>query len=362
MRLRGGFKILFLYDVAEALDGEKLQELLGPGAGAVKPGFARRTPEYVHFSHPPIIEPAEAVTLETGERLECSIKYYTFAVVAAQFDVPFDCDWKELLVHTSRWMDAADVAAKARAVVRLHMERIAAAVIRPNQDWLQETYLVVSLQEIDDPGHERPTGAELISENGASIAQLLRGETNPLAPQETEAVLRSWLSYFPRDLVVASSSAALVYGEPEDAAATTQILEYGKMQLLEFRYYDGLMSQLLSDVYAVLERKRNVPFSRWTLPRDAERVNRIRLDVMELTERIDNALKFVSDVYYARVYRMAASRMGVAEYRDLVEEKVRAVGELYDFMVQQFNEVRSFVLEVVVGIIVLMDVVFWFAR
>lgn len=134
------------------------------------------------------------------------------------------------------------------------------------------------------------------------------------------------------------------------------------MQLLEFRYYDGLMSQLLSDVYAVLERKRNVLFSRWTLPRDAERVNRIRLDVMELTERIDNALKFVSDVYYAQVYRMAASRMGVAEYRDLVEEKVRAVGELYDFMVQQFNEVRSFVLEVVVGIIVLMDVVFWFAR
>ncbi len=134
------------------------------------------------------------------------------------------------------------------------------------------------------------------------------------------------------------------------------------MQLLEFRYYDGLMSQLLSDVYAVLERKRNVLFSRWTLPRDAERVNRIRLDVMELTERIDNALKFVSDVYYARVYRMAASRMGVAEYRDLVDEKVRAVGELYDFMVQQFNEVRSFVLEVVVGIIILMDVVFWFSR
>ncbi|HLJ41480.1 MAG TPA: hypothetical protein VKT50_08315 [Candidatus Acidoferrales bacterium] len=134
------------------------------------------------------------------------------------------------------------------------------------------------------------------------------------------------------------------------------------MQLLEFRYYDGLMSELLSNAYAMLERKRSVVFSRWTLPRDAERVNRIRLDVMDLTERIDNGLKFVSDVYYARVHRMAAGRMGVKDYRDLVEEKVRAVGELYDFTVEQFNELRSFVLEVIVGILALIDVIYLFRK
>ena len=122
------------------------------------------------------------------------------------------------------------------------------------------------------------------------------------------------------------------------------------------------MSELLSNAYAMLERKRSVVFSRWTLPRDAERVNRIRLDVMDLTERIDNALKFVSDVYYARVGRMAASRMGIGEYRDLVEAKVRAAGELYDFMVEQFNELRSFVLEVVVGILERIDVIYLFRK
>lgn len=81
VQLRGCFRILFLYDVAEAFDGDKLQALLGPSAGAVRPGFTRRTPDYVRFSHPPILDRAEPVTLETGERLECSIKYYTFAVV-----------------------------------------------------------------------------------------------------------------------------------------------------------------------------------------------------------------------------------------------------------------------------------------
>ena len=129
------------------------------------------------------------------------------------------------------------------------------------------------------------------------------------------------------------------------------------MNQSEFRYYDSLMTQVLSDLHAALERKRDLLLSRWSLPRDAKRFNRIRLDVMELTERIDNAIKFVSDVYYARVYRLAATRIGVPDYRSLVEQKLRAVGELYAVMMDQFNEARSFVLEVGVAILALLDVI-----
>jgi len=361
MELRGSFELLYLYDVAEAFDREKLQGLLGPQAGAVNPGFARRTPDYVQFSQPPISEPAGELVLKTGESASCSIKYYSFAVVVVRLEMPFDCNWDTLIAQTSRWIGAEDVEQQARAVVRQRMEQITPAVIRPNSDWLHESYLVISIHDAAQAG-ERLNGFGLLSDNAEKIAQLLRGETTPLAPKETEELLRSSLSYFPQDLIVVGSLAALVYDSPEDAAAATQILEYARMQLLEFRYYDGLMTELLSNVYSMLERKRNMVFSRWTLSRDADRVNRIRLDVMDLTERIDNALKFVSDAYYARVHRMAAARIGVAEYRDLVEEKLKTVGELYDFMVDQFNEARSFVLEVVVGILALVDVIFLFRR
>jgi hypothetical protein len=362
MQLRGCFQILFLYDVAEAFDPERLKQLLGPSAGAVNPSFARRTPEYVRFSEPPILEPVEAVVLETGEQFACSVKYYAFGVAVVRLDTPFDCDWDVLLAQTSRWMGAPDVEQQARAVVQHHMERITPAVIRPNNDWLHESYLVVRVHEVCQSGSERPSAAQLVSTSGDKIAQLLRGETVPLAREETEELLKSRLSYFPQDLIVVASAAALIYDRPEDAAAVAQILEYARLQLLEFRYYDGLMSQFLSDVYSMLERKRNLVFSRWTLSREADRVNRLLLDVMDLTERMDNALKFVSDAYYARVHRMAAKRMGVEEYRDLVEEKLHTVGELYDFMVTQFNEARSFIIEVIVGILVLIDVIFLFHK
>ena len=155
----------------------------------------------------------------------------------------------------------------------------------------------------------------MLSEHGEKIAQLVRGEVTPLAPSVSEEILQSSLSYYPSDLVVVGASASLVYDRGEDAAATNLVLEYAKMQFLEFRYYDGLMTQLLSDVYTALEKRRNALFSRWSVPRDAKRVNTIRLDVMDLTERIDNAIKFVSDMYYARLYRLAATRMGVPDYR-----------------------------------------------
>jgi hypothetical protein len=355
--LRGYFRILLLYDVAEALDLEKLRELLGPRGGTVKRIFPRGTPEYVRFEHAPVVEPAQAIDLGTGERVLYSIKYYSFAVVVVQFETPFECHWDSFLQQTARWTDPVNIEPHAREIVRRHLEQLAPAVIKPVKDWLQEEYLVINLEQVqqaEGPLH----GTELLSVHGQKIAQLVRGELTPLAPTVTEEILQSSLSYYAADLVVIGASATLVYDRGEDAAATNQVLEYAKMQLLEFRYYDGLMTRLLSDVYTALERRRNVLLSRWSVPRDAQRFNTIRLDVMDLTERIDNAIKFVSDIYYARLYRLAATRMGVPEYRSLVDEKLRTVGELYDVMVDQFNEARSFIVEFAIAILCLLDVIF----
>jgi len=54
-------------------------------------------------------------------------------------------------------------------------------------------------------------------------------------------------------------------------------------------------------------------------------------DITDLTERIDNFIKFLSDIFYARAYRMAAARIGVNDHRTLVDEKLRTAGDLYRF-------------------------------
>jgi hypothetical protein len=294
--------------------------------------------------------------LRSGESVVCSIKYYEYAIVEVQLEVPFEGTWEKLMAQAARWMDAPDIEPESRTVVTRHLQRVSTAIIKPREEWFQENYLVVDLHQIEDEKGAICAADRILATYGEQIGQLLRGEQAPLARSTNDRILQGSLSYYATDLLVVGFNAALVYDRPEEAARTIQILEYARMQLLEFRYYDNFMTRVLADVYNSLDRKQNVLLSRWTLPREANRLNTIRLDVMELTERIDNAIKFVSDSFYALAYRTAATRAGVPEYRDLVEKKLNTARELYDFMMAQFNETRLFLLEAAITILCFLDV------
>ena len=355
--LRGNLRKLMLFDVGESFDLEKLRLAIGPQGTSVKRSFPRRTPEYVRYEQAPIAERPSPIRLSSGEELACTVRYYAYAVVVVQVEIPFQCDWEQLIRAASRWIESEELVTHARAVAASRINELAPERRRPVESWLEEEYLVTEVAECLEPGCESLTATDLLAKHRDQIARLLRGDEQPISAKTAAEITDASLSYAPTDLVVAGASSAFVFDRSDDLAVTTGILEYVKMQLLEFRYYDELMTRLLGEVYDALEKKRNPLLSRWTLPRDAKRVNTIRLDVMELTEHVDNAIKFVSDAFYARVYRMAANRTGVEEYRALVDEKLRTVGELYEFMVDQFDEMRAFVLEFAITVLALLDVI-----
>jgi hypothetical protein len=189
---------------------------------------------------------------------------------------------------------------------------------------------------------------------------MVRGESMPLSAGERREVLQVSLSYYPTDLMVVGWVAALIFDTKEGAAPAIQLLEYANTQLLEYRHYDDLLTRVLADVYKHLERRSGM-VRRWKTQREAERLNTILLDVRELTERTDNAIKFLSDMFYARAYKIAAERIGVLDYRNLVEEKLRTSAELYQSMVSEFHQAGTFILEVMVVAILVIELVHLFA-
>jgi hypothetical protein len=167
------------------------------------------------------------------------------------------------------------------------------------------------------------------------------------------------MSYSPTDLVVAGWNAAFVYDTPAGATTTIELLEYANSQLLEFRHYDEILTRELKSVYQSLEKGTGF-FARWRLARASARLHTLLLDVTELTERADNAIKFLSDMFSARLYRMAAGKVGVEDYKNLVKQKLDTAENLYRFMVDQFHQGRAFVLELLVVIILIIEIVFLF--
>jgi hypothetical protein len=183
----------------------------------------------------------------------------------------------------------------------------------------------------------------------------------PLSAQERDEVLKHRLSYLSNDLVVATWSAALVYDTDPGVQAALEIFEYANSQLLQFRYYDDLLDDRLALIYKEIEGTRQYRWwrrNRYTHP--AREVHALFIDVNELTDRTDNALKLVGDVYAARLLALANSRLGVNPWRDSVEEKLETLDKIYRFAVDQTGMERGELLEFAIVAILVFELILFF--
>jgi len=352
--LQGSILVLIQFDVAEEIRLDELRKIFGARtAGA---SFKHPTPGYVQYQRPPVLEPVEALVLETGERLDAQIKYYDYGVLSVVFELPISGDWNDLVRLSGRWVWDTDFASLASRVVKKRLERARPALIKPYDNWLHEDYFIFHVRELAG----KPLASEVLKTHGDQIAQIVRGETLPLSEGERQEILQGRISYYPTDLAVIGWNGAFLYDTIAGAETAIQLLEYANSQLLEFRHYDELLTRELEGVYDFLENGGTGLWSRWRTARAATKLHTVLLDVDELTEHADNAIKFLSDMFSARLYKLAASKIGVPDYKDLVQQKLKTAEELYHFMVDQFNQSRAFVLELMVVVILVIELVMLF--
>jgi hypothetical protein len=352
--LSGSVVMLIQFDVCEEIRLDRLRQIISASTVA-QPTLKHPTPSYIRYQRPPVVEPIEPLVLEHGERLPGEIKYYDYGVVSVVLQLPFSGGWESLIRMASRWVWEVDFAKHAGSVVRQKLESVRPALVKKYPEFLSEDYFIFHLREIT--GH--PSANEVTERYGHRIAQVVRGDTMPLSDGECQEVLQSRISYYPDDLAVIGWNAAVVYDSTTGAETAIQLLEYANSQLLEFRHYDDLLSKELDTVYDSLEGGTGI-MARWRLARSATRLYTVLLEVIELTEHADNAIKFLSDMFAARLYKLAASKVGVPDYKDLVTQKIDTAENLYRFMVDQFNQSRAFILESAVVIILVIELIYLF--
>ena len=352
--LQGSILVLIQFDVAEEIRLDELRKIFG--ARTAEASFKHPAPGYVQYQRPPVVEPIEPLVLDSGERLEGQIKYYDYGVLSVVFELPFAGEWDDLVRLSGRWVWDTDFTSLASRVVKKRLERARPAMIKPYTDWLHEDYFIFHVREMSG----KPVANDILKSSGDQIAQIVRGETALLSEGERQEIFQGRISYYPNDLTVIGWNAAFLYDSEAGAETAIQLLEYANSQLLEFRHYDELLTRELESVYDFLENGGTGLFSRWRTARAATKLHTVLLDVDELTEHADNAIKFLSDMFSARLYKLAASKIGVPDYKDLVQQKLKTAEELYHFMVDQFNQSRAFVLELMVVIILVIELVMLF--
>jgi hypothetical protein len=353
----GSVTQFFLYDVAEAIDLSAVRRLIG-GAAPARIVPKAPTPPYLQYMNPPISIDGHVVGMGRIEGFDVRFKAFDYGVVSLALTAGLPNTWDRLLVDALRWHDDPTVAAAAEQCCRALVERLSAAVSRPRGELLSEDYLVITATGFSDP----VTADDLMAAHGSEIAQLLRGERDPLSLQERDEVLRHRISYLASDLVVPTWNAAFVYDTDAGAQGTLEILEFANSQLLEFRYYDQLLDQEMERIYRRLQLEgwlQNWLGRRYT--RAARQVHALFIDVNELTDRTENALKIAGDVYAARLFTLTAARLGLEHWKGNVQEKLKTLDDIYRFAVEQTSMARGEFLELVIVLILVLELVLFAA-
>ncbi|MBX3186008.1 MAG: hypothetical protein KF819_03290 [Labilithrix sp.] len=225
-------------------------------------------------------------------------------------------------------------------------------------DWADgETYTIVFIEKLAASSIEehRRCLAELA--RSEAVAKLLLGETSdaPLSAAVRDDVLRNTFSYFADDLAIVDWNSAVVV-EPSGSRIVPFVLELATSQLLEFRYYDVLLDRELARVYDYVEKARpsilRSPYGALT-----RQVLSRFMELTEFTERVDNAIKSVGDVYLARVYLAAIKRFRVPEWRESVEAKLGLIARAYELLKGEVEVTRTQILEVIVVLLILIEVI-----
>ena len=80
------------------------------------------------------------------------------------------------------------------------------------------------------------------------------------------------------------------------------------------------------------------------------------IDVNELTDRTENTLKFVGDIYAARLFGLAAEPSRRSQtWKGNVEEKLKTLDDIYRFAVEQSSISRGQLMELAVVLILVLE-------
>jgi hypothetical protein len=202
------------------------------------------------------------------------------------------------------------------------------------------------------------SAADLLA--GAPIPALLLGETStvPRPNPERGDVLGHYYPYLADDLAVVHWDCAFV-SEPSGVEDVPDLLALATAQPLELRHHDALLGREPHHVHDEMEargsRLRNVVTQRYrTLQR---RTAALLLELSEVIERPENAVKIVGDRSLARVDQGAVRRFRLPAWQETVLRKQRLVAEVSHLIGDAADTSRAEWLEIAIIVLILFEIV-----
>ena len=352
---RGACHPLFVFEVGFAIDLERAAGRLP--AGVERPVLRHRERSSTPFEYRPApLRVAQELGLVAvppfplGPSVEITL--YDFGAVSLSYAVPLGESPDDVPALSVALRGHEALAADARKRVTDLIASLGPAVQRPRVAAMVEDYFIFVVTDalgIAD-------GSGFCADHAEWLARVLRAETAAPSPDEVLDATHARISYGRGDVTLVDwDSAFILDPDPGDLRA---VLEFANVQLLELRYLDQQVDGILERAYDLLSQRggwRGIVPS--FLAEDRRRLSTLQVDSAILLERVTNALKFLGEEYLARLYRLAAGRLHLAEWDAVIARKLATVEGIYQKMTDRATVRRMELLEWVVILLIALEVV-----
>jgi hypothetical protein len=357
----GTLLVYRLFDVADAFDLTRAEALLSAPRSRLRLEGAQTTTA-LDIPRPPlhVALGRREVPIAGGPRpAEASARLFDYGVVSVVYRLPIAAGTEladlvplaeELSAQATPALDQA-----ARAEAEELARALAPALEKPHRWEGLETYQVFYVRSLEQPA----TAAEVLA--GAPVAELLLGETSEVALSRDERadVLGHAYSYLADDLAVVDWNCAFLL-EPSGVRDIPDLLEFATAHLLELRYYDALLDRELHAIYDALDAGGGGLSDLFTRShvRLQRRTAALLLELSEMTERLENAIKIVGDFYLARLYQSSVRRFRLPAWQESVLRKERLLSGVNELMKGTADRRRGELLELTVILLIAWEIVY----
>lgn len=252
-----------------------------------------------------------------------SAKIHNFGVITMRYQIPFSSTLEEVRarINDIDYQFQEQSVADAGAI----FQKIKSFVIQPKFFHLRCSYDLIQV----NTKPERNDVVQFKHDYGNVITSLLRFETETLSDYQRNEILADAIGYYQGDLILIDSEAAFAYDDEYDEKL--EIIEFANIQFLELQYFDRVLDKKLNVYY---EGKLKDLSWRAYLPvfggasQSLGELERVKVDISVITDRLENSVKLAGDAYYSELYALLFTKLGLKSWRESLSTKLSIIQDI----------------------------------
>ena len=281
-----------------------------------------------------------------------STKLHSFGAISITYKIPFYSTLEELKKELdnidSKYLEySVSDAASIFKKIKKH-------ITQPKFFHIKSSYLVIQVYTQKDLD-----SSSLKQKYGQSIASLLRFETKNLSDYQKNEILKSAMGYYKHDIIVVDSEAAFI--ADDDYIETLDLFEFANVQQLEMQYFDLTLNKQLTAIYEKkikpLTFKSYLPFIKTRSNSDVEALERLKVDISVITERLESSIMTADDAYYSDIYNLLVYKLDLNSWRNSINQKLNIIKDVLTFYQSEIDSTREDLLNVLIIILIFIELV-----